>query len=86
MQAPFILAQMAAVMMRPPRHLVREYGIPKEVLAEAYGPTSPARDATRQSLRKVRNLLAELGLVTPPAKRLWKAFGIWEETAPQSSS
>jgi hypothetical protein len=80
-QAPLILAQMAAVMMRPPRTLVREYGIPKEVLAEAYGPGSPARDATRESLRKVRSLLGELGLVTPTTKRLWKAFGIWEEPA-----
>jgi len=86
MQAPFILAQMAAVMMRHPRHLVREYGIPKDVLAEAYGPTSPARDATRESLRKVRNLLTELGLVTGPAKRLWKAFGIWEEPDRLSSA
>jgi hypothetical protein len=80
-QAPLILAQMAAVMMRPPRTLVREYGIPKEVLAEAYGPGSAARDATRESLRKVRSLLVELGLVTPTTKRLWKAFGIWEEPA-----
>ncbi|MDQ1510993.1 MAG: hypothetical protein QOG50_2837 [Actinomycetota bacterium] len=78
-QAPLILAQMASVMMRPPRSLVREYGIPKEVLAEAYGPGSPSRAATRESLRKVRNLLTELGLVSPPAKRLWKAFGIWDE-------
>jgi hypothetical protein len=80
-EAPLILAQMASVMMRPPRALVREYGIPKAVLVEAYGPASPARDATRESLRKVRSLLTELGLVTPTAKRLWKTFGIWEEPA-----
>jgi hypothetical protein len=67
--------------MQPPRALVREYGIPKDVIAEAYGPASPSRDAVRESLRKVRNLLIELGLVTPPAKRLWKALGIWEEPA-----
>jgi hypothetical protein len=83
-QAPFILAEMASVMMRPPRSLVREYAVPKDVLAEAYGPASPSRDATRASLRKVRNLLTELGLVTPPAKRLWKAFGIWDEPALES--
>jgi hypothetical protein len=77
-QAPLILAEMSSVMMRPPRSLVRQYHIPKDVLAEAYGPASPSRDATRESLRKVRNLLTELGLVTPTAKRLWKAFGIWE--------
>jgi hypothetical protein len=80
-EAPFILAQMAAVMMRPPRTLVREYHIPKAVIAEAYGPSAPSRDATRASLRKVRNLLSELGLITPVSKRLWKAFGIWDEPA-----
>jgi hypothetical protein len=79
LQAPFILAQMAAVMMRPPRSLVREYRIPKEVLTEAYGPASTSRVATRESLRKVRTLLVELGLVTRPAKRLWKTFGIWDK-------
>jgi hypothetical protein len=80
-QAPLILAEMASVMMRPPRSIVREYGIPKAVIAEAYGPASPSRDATRESLRKVRALLVELGLVTSTSKRLWKAFGIWEEPA-----
>jgi hypothetical protein len=78
-QAPLILAQMAAVMMRPPRSLVREYGIPKDALGEAYGPGSRSREETRESLRKVRDLLTELGLVSPPAKRIWKAFSIWEE-------
>jgi hypothetical protein len=78
-QAPLILAEMASVMMRPPRSLVREYRVPKDVIAEAYGPGSPSRDATRDSLWKVRNLLTELGLITPPAKQLWKTFGIWEE-------
>jgi len=77
-QAPIILAVMASVMMRPPRTLVREYNIPRDVISEAYGPGSPSRDATRQSLRKVRQLLEELGLITPPAKLLWKQFNIWE--------
>jgi hypothetical protein len=77
-QAPIILATMASVMMRPPRQLVRTYDIPKDVLAEAYGPSAPARDEVRASLRKVRNLLTELGLVTPASKRLWQTFGIWE--------
>ncbi|MDQ1521473.1 MAG: hypothetical protein QOI55_2546 [Actinomycetota bacterium] len=80
-EAPIILSVMAAVMMRPPRTLVREYGIPKPVIAEAYGKGSPARDDTRVSLRKVRGLLTELGLVNPISKRLWQALGIWEENA-----
>jgi P-aminobenzoate N-oxygenase AurF len=76
-EAPIILAVMASVMMRPPRTLIREYRIPKAVIAEAYGVESSSRDEVRASLRKVRNLLVELGLVTVPAKRLWETFGIW---------
>jgi P-aminobenzoate N-oxygenase AurF len=83
MQAPFILGTMASVMMRPPRSLVRTYGIPKPVLAEAYGPGTPSRDEVRASLRKVRSLLIELDLVTPMSRRLWKAFGLWDETPEQ---
>jgi hypothetical protein len=35
----------------------------------------------RESLRKVRSLLVDLGLVTPVSKRLWRAFDIWDEPA-----
>ena len=78
LQAPLILASMASVMMRPPRTLVRTYGIPRAVLTEAYGPNSVSRDDVRASLHKVRALLTELGLVTAVSKRLWQTFGIWE--------
>jgi len=80
-QAPFVLATMASVMMRPPRHLVREYRIPRSVRQEAYGRGTPSRQQVRDSLRKVRSLLVDLGLVTPMTKRLWQAFDIWDEPA-----
>jgi hypothetical protein len=79
MQAPLILATEASVMLRPPRHLVRTYGVPDAVLREAYGPGSQNRQDAKDSLRKVRNLLVELGLVTPAAKRLWQRLGIWDD-------
>jgi hypothetical protein len=79
MQAPLVLATEASVMLRPPRHLVRTYGVPDAVLREAYGPSSQGRQDAKDSLRKVRNLLVELDLVTPPAKRLWRRLGIWAE-------
>jgi hypothetical protein len=66
-------------MLRPPRHLVRTYGVPDVVLRQAYGPGSPSRQDAKDSLRKVRNLLVELGLVTPAAKRLWRRLGIWDD-------
>jgi hypothetical protein len=78
--APFVLTTMAGVMMRPPAALVRQYAIPKATIAEAYGPGSIAREQTQASLRKVRDLLVEVGLVTPFSRRLWRAFGIWEQT------
>ncbi len=37
-QAPLILATMASVMMRPPRSIVRTYGIPKAVLHRGVRP------------------------------------------------
>jgi P-aminobenzoate N-oxygenase AurF len=79
MQAPLILATEASVMLRPPRHLVRTYGVPDAVLREAYGPGSQNRQDAKNSLRKVRNLLVELGLVPPAAKRLWQRLGIWDD-------
>jgi hypothetical protein len=78
-QAPVTLATMASVMMRPPGHLVRAYAIPKAVLAEAYRRDGPAGQAVKDSLRKVRDLLVDLELVTPASKRLWRRFGIWDE-------
>ncbi|MGH2476858.1 MAG: AurF N-oxygenase family protein [Candidatus Limnocylindrales bacterium] len=79
MQAPLILATEASVMLRPPRHLVRTYGVPDAVLRQAYGPGSQNRQDAKDALRKVRNLLVELGLVTPAAKRLWQRLGIWDD-------
>ena len=78
-QAPVVLATMASVMMRPPRHIVRAYDIPADVIREAYGPGTPSRQQVRDSLRKVRSLLVDLGLVTPVSKRLWRAFDIWDD-------
>jgi hypothetical protein len=90
MEAPVVLATEASVMLRPPRHLVRTYGVPDAVLQTAYGvpdavlrtaygPGSQSRQDAKDSLSKVRNLLVELGLVTPAAKRLWQRLGIWDE-------
>jgi hypothetical protein len=78
-EAPIILYTMASVMMRPPKELVKRYGIPKEALQEAYHRGGPAEQAVRDSLRKVRELLVELGLVGPVGKRLWKALRLWDE-------
>ena len=78
-EAPLLLSQMAGVMMRPPRTLVRTYAIPREVLREAYGPDSASRQDVRDSLSKIRNLLTDLGLVTPASQGLWRRLGLWDD-------
>jgi hypothetical protein len=83
-QAPIILYTMAGVMMRPPKDLVRRYDIPKDVLREAYPRDGAAAQAVRDSLRKVRELLVELGLVGPVATRLWKRLRLWDDPAPRT--
>ena len=78
-QAPVTLATMAGVMMRPPRHLVKAYDIPKATLAEAYRRDGPAGQGVRDSLKKVRDLLVELELVDSASKQIWRTFGIWDD-------
>ncbi|HEV7679198.1 MAG TPA: diiron oxygenase [Candidatus Dormibacteraeota bacterium] len=78
LQAPMILGQMASTMMRPSAQVVQLYGIPKHVIRAAYDDNPAARTQVHESLRKVRALLVELGLVTRAAQPLWKAFGVWE--------
>jgi len=79
--APFILAVMAQMMMRPSRQIVLTYGIPRSVIREAYTRNPVHRARTLEALRKVRELCGELGLITPSASRLWRMLGIWEGSA-----
>ena len=81
-RAPFILAVMAQLMMRPSSQIVRTYGIPDAVLREAYTHNPRHRERTLEALHKVRELLTEIGVVTPGSRRLWRWLGIWDATAP----
>jgi len=76
--APLILGTMAQMMLRPSRQIVARYEIPKEVLVEAYRDNPAHRAATLASLRKVRRLCEDLGLLTPLYRQLWKLVGLWE--------
>ncbi|MDQ1397597.1 MAG: hypothetical protein QOG64_2856 [Acidimicrobiaceae bacterium] len=75
--APLILAQMAALMMQPPREIVKAYNIPDAVIEEAYTKNPHHKAETARSLRKVRQLCRELGLLNPMSKAIWRRFGIW---------
>jgi hypothetical protein len=76
--APLILAQMAQVMLRPSSQIIRTYGIPREVVTEAYSRNPLHRAKTLAALDKVRDLCRQLGLVTPRFARLWQLLGIGE--------
>src|SRR5213076_1988336 len=56
LQAPLILGPMAQLMMRPSAEIVGTYGIPKEVVAEAYTRNPRHRAKTVEALGKVRDL------------------------------
>ncbi|MGI8492528.1 MAG: AurF N-oxygenase family protein [Acidimicrobiales bacterium] len=74
--APVVLASMAQMMLKPSRQIVKRYGIPRKVVKAAYKNNPEHRQATLTSLRKVRRLCQELGLLTPAARRLWTVLGL----------
>ncbi|HEX9103727.1 MAG TPA: diiron oxygenase, partial [Polyangia bacterium] len=73
--APGVLRLTADLMLRPSPELVREFAIPPDVVAAAFTSNPAYRAATLESLGKVRELMDELGLVTPRTERLWRALG-----------
>ena len=78
-EAPFILGQMAGQMLGIPPVVARIYGIPKDVVRQAYVDNPESRQFVKDSLRKVRELAVDIGIVTPASKLVWKHFGIWDE-------
>ena len=77
--APMILGEMGGLMLKPSKALVDEYGVPKHVLREAYEDNPEFQEGAAVSMRKVRILCRDLGLINPLSKRLWKAKRIWQE-------
>ena len=75
--APLILGQMAKIMMQPSKQIIRTYGIPSAVVAEAYTRSPRHRADTLAALAKVRSLCEELGIITPWSQRVWQRSGIW---------
>jgi hypothetical protein len=75
-RAPIILAIMSQMMMRPSRAIVRTYGIPPEVVREAYTDNPEHRARTQEAVGKLRGLLAEIGLYEGGAQRVWRLLGL----------
>ncbi len=76
---PIILGTMAQLMMQAPGDLIATFSIPDDVVGEAYHHNPDHAQATVVSLRKVRRLSRQLGLVNPVSKVLWQRLGIWDD-------
>jgi hypothetical protein len=68
---------MARLMLQPSGQIVKTYGIPKPVIREAYTKNPEHKAQVRESLRKIRTLLTDLGLTDGPERLVWKSFGLW---------
>lgn len=82
---PVILGVMARIMLSPPGSMVRHFDIPKDVVREAY-KSDVAREEIRNCVAKIRDLMAELDLITPVNRRVWAAFGIWDRPRPRAAA
>jgi hypothetical protein len=73
---PTILGGMSKLMMEPPEQIIANYDIPEDVIDEAFTNNPAHRNVVAASLAKVRALCEELGLMTDPARELWRENGL----------
>jgi len=85
-EAPLLLANMVRPMTRPSPQIVREYGLPKAVLREAFDESPESARRVREALAKVRALCTELGIRRPPRDLLWRRLGIGDEPEPAAAA
>ena len=73
---PFILGEMARLMLEPSPTMIRRYQIPAEVIREAYTSNQKHKQTVRDSLRSVADLCIELKLTDWRTAWLWKLLGL----------
>jgi hypothetical protein len=71
-------------MLSPPGPMVRHFGIPKEVVRDAYR-NDLAKEEIRNCVAKIRDLAAELEILTPASRQVWRALGIWDDPRPRTA-
>ena len=76
---PVILGEMARLMMQPPTEIIRRYGIPEHVVDAAYTTNPAHRQATLDSIKRIRELCEELGVINKRSLAIWKRYGIWPD-------
>jgi hypothetical protein len=73
---PVIMRVLADVIMKPGKEMTRDVGVPKEVLDEVFWDSRQGRRMLRDLFADVRALAADMGLLNPVSRRVWRALGI----------
>jgi hypothetical protein len=73
---PVILGVMSRVMMQPPPEVVREYGIPRRVLDEAFRDNPNHHARKHAALARLADLCRELGVLVPLTLPLWRRLDL----------
>ena len=76
--APFLFGTMSRVMCFPPSSLVRTYRVPRSQLRKQLR-SDAGRQLLRDSVAKPRKLCAELGLINPIERQVWRLMGVWDD-------
>ena len=73
---PVIMRLLADVIMKPGREMTRAVAVPPEVLDEVFWDSAEGRQMLRDLFADVRTLAAEMDLMNPASRRIWKALRI----------
>lgn len=83
--APLLFGTMSRLMCFPSADLVRTYAVPRSQLREQLR-SDVGRQVLRDSVAKPRKLCAELGLINPIERQVWRLLGVWDDNNTASPS
>ncbi|MFI6522971.1 diiron oxygenase [Spirillospora sp. NPDC050679] len=73
---PLIMRWLAGAIMAPPRDMAKKFGIPRQVMREAFWDSPKSQELMRNYFGDVRMLAEEIGLMNPASRAVWKKLGI----------
>lgn len=73
---PVAMRWLAGEIMAPHPDFARTFGIPREVMREAFWESEHSRATLSGYFGDMRKLAGDLGLMNPVTRRLWRAMGI----------
>ena len=80
--APFILSSMARMMLVPSSALIKRYGIPKDVIREAYTKNPKHKAFVRETLQTVKDLIVQFRILDWRTAWLWTLLGLGNPLKP----